>query len=341
MCAAACMAGESADNAGMSHAQTAQTVSSPTQPSRWRADLAVVVALSVLAAFASAHWQVAEFLAGEFRLAENLQLDEAPGVLLVVAAGSLWYAWRRYRETHRALARSVQTEQQLAAALADNRRLVRQYAEAQETERARLSRELHDELGQYLNAVKIDAVALAHTHGQGDGSGETAASIMRNLDHMQEAVAGLIRRLRPVGLDELGIEAALEHHVAGWRERLPQIVLTLHCEGDLSALGDAVNLAAYRIVQEGLTNVVKHAHASRAGVRLWRVDGNAGPAQLHIEVSDDGRGRDRNDDANAGLGLLGMRERIEALGGELRIETAPGRGFRLCAALPGNGASHE
>ncbi|MDR2013200.1 MAG: histidine kinase [Rhodanobacter sp.] len=319
----------------MNRPETAQNVSPPTQPSYWRLDLALVVALSVLSAFASAHWQVAEFLAGEFRVVENLQLDEAPGVLLVVAVGSLWYAWRRYREARRALAHSLRAEQQLAAALADNRRLVRQYAQVQETERARLSRELHDELGQYLNAVKIDAVSLMHLHEPAAAAiDEIAGSIVRNLDHVQAAVVGLIRQLRPVGLDELGIEAALEHCIAGWRERLPQAVLTLHCDGDLSALGDSLNLAVYRIVQEGLTNVVRHAHAARVDVRVWRAPSHARCPQLRIQVCDDGRGRDRDDQGNAGLGLIGMRERVEALGGELRIDTAPGRGFRLFADIP-------
>jgi len=342
-CIAACMADDSAENACMSRPQIAQIVPPPTQHSRWRGDLALVVALSILAAFASAHWDFAEFLAGEFHLAENLQLDEAPGVLLVIATGSLWYAWRRYRETRRALAHSVQAERQLAVALLDNRRLVRQYAEAQETERARLSRELHDELGQYLNAVKIDAVSLAQRRGQADDIGEIARSIAGNLDHMQKAVAGLIRQLRPVGLDELGIEAALEHHIAGWRERLPQAAVTLQCYGDLCSLGNAVSLAAYRIVQEGLTNVVKHAHASRVAVRVWRAESDEGQAQLRIQISDDGCGRSRDEDGNAGLGLIGMRERIEALGGELRIETAPGWGFRLVASIPvvHSEASHE
>lgn len=328
------MADESAENAGMSRANIEQNVPLPIQQSRWRIDLAVVVALSLLAAFASVHWELAEFLTSEFRLAENWELDEAPGVLLVVTLGSLWYAWRRYREARNALVRSIRAEQQLAAALADNRRLVRQYAEVQETERARLSRELHDELGQYLNAVKIDAVSLARLRGQADDIAEMADSIVRNLDHMQGAVAGLIRQLRPVGLDELGIEAALEHHVAGWRERLPHVALTLQCDGDLSALGNPVSLTAYRIVQEGLTNVVKHANASRVTVRVWREERDAGQAELHVQVSDDGRGAGRDPDRNAGLGLIGMRERIEALGGELRIETAPGRGFRLVAGLP-------
>jgi signal transduction histidine kinase len=324
------MAHESAENADMNRPQTAQNVSPPAQSSRWRLDLALVVAVSALAAFASAHWQVAEFLTGEFRVAENLQLDEAPGVLLVVAAGSLWYAWRRDREARRALTHSLRAEQQLAAALADNRRLVRQYAQVQETERARLSRELHDELGQYLNAVKIDAVSLTHLREPTAAAiDEIAASIVRNLDHVQGAVVGLIRQLRPVGLDELGIEAALEHCIAGWRERLPRVVLTLQCDGDLCALGDSLNLAVYRIVQEGLTNVVRHAQAARVDVRVWRVE-----SELRIQVADDGRGSDGDDDGTAGLGLIGMRERVEALGGELRIDTAPGRGFRLFANIP-------
>jgi signal transduction histidine kinase len=102
-------------------------------------------------------------------------------------------------------------------------------------------------------------------------------------------------------------------------------------EGDLHGLPDAVNIAVFRLVQEALTNVLRHASASHVSVTLHRSDDG-----LHIQVEDDGRGLDPARAAPAGLcfGLLGMRERVEALGGRLAIESAPGRGLRLDATIP-------
>lgn len=298
----------------------------PVPRSRWRRDLLVVAGLTAIAAVLSVHLELAEILARQYRPEEGWELDEAPGVLLVLALGLAWYAWRRFGEARAALARSLQAEQQLAEALAGNRRLVRQYADLQETERTSLSRELHDELGQYLNAIKIDAVALRHA------GGEAAESIVRHVDHVQGVVARMIRHLRPVGLDELGLEAALEHCLDTWRGRLPAVVLSLDCRGPLPVLGEAQNMAIFRLVQEGLTNAFKHAEASRVAVRLGGAGSEAG--DVVVEVIDDGRGMAPQPTGMPGLGLIGMRERIEALRGEFRVDSAPGLGCRLWARLP-------
>ncbi|MGH8270557.1 MAG: histidine kinase, partial [Steroidobacteraceae bacterium] len=164
---------------------------------------------------------------------ERYQLDELPSVLLVLGLGLTWFATRRYGEARREIARRKSAEAQLAAALADNRRLAQQYVQLQESERKALARELHDELGQYLNVIKLDAVGIR----DGDAASEAgmhrrASTIVDNCNHIHGALATLIRELRPTGLDELGLAAALEHCVETWRARLPGVSLRLSITGD-------------------------------------------------------------------------------------------------------------
>ncbi|HEY6925671.1 MAG TPA: ATP-binding protein, partial [Steroidobacteraceae bacterium] len=266
---------------------------------------------------------------------ERFQLDELPAVLVVLAVGLAWFAARRYIEAGRELRRREVAEVQLEAALADNRRLAQQYVRLQEGERKSLARELHDELGQYLNVIKLDAVGIRDARpADATALRERAAAIVVNCDHVHAALAALLRQLRPVGLDDLGLGAALEHCVNTWRPRLPDVKLDLTMDAELAGLGEMLTLTAYRVIQEGLSNVSKHAGARQVRLQIDRARcGSSGPDFLRITVADDGAGV--NPDAHtSGLGLIGMRERVAALGGRLEISSAPGRGFELQARIP-------
>jgi len=223
---------------------------------------------------------------------ERYQLDELPTVLLVLGIGLTWFATRRYHEARQEITRRTSAEAQLAAALADNRRLAQQYVELQETERKSLARELHDELGQYLNVIKLDAVGIRDDgHASPAATHRRASTIVEICDHIHGTLATLIRELRPTGLDELGLAAALEHCVETWRARLPDVSLGLEIAGDLSALPESVTVTVYRLVQEALTNVAKHAAASRVNVRLERAAGREAEGDTILAaVSDDGVG---------------------------------------------------
>ena len=139
------------------------------------------------------------------------------------------------------------------------------------------------------------------------------------------------RRLRPPGLDELGLQAAIEHCADGWRARFPQIEVGISFEGDFDTLGEALNITLYRLAQEGFTNVTRHARAHRVVLRLSR-----DAAIVTLSLQDDGVGS-RLLRGSAGLGLVGMRERVESLGGEMTITTAPGEGFGIVACFPAAG----
>ena len=125
----------------------------------WR-DAAVIATATLLFAFVSVQFELSETIAALTRPRERFQLDELPGILLFMALGLAWFAWRRVQEVRATLQHKIAIEAELTAALADNRRLERATIRIQEDERRNLARELHDELGQYLNAIKVDAVYL-------------------------------------------------------------------------------------------------------------------------------------------------------------------------------------
>ncbi len=300
----------------------------------WQDTIVVALATAVMV-FICVQFDVSEALRRWTAPWERFQLDELPAVLVVLAVGLAWFAARRYIEAGRELRRREVAEAQLEAALSNNRRLAQQYVRLQEAERKSLARELHDELGQYLNVIKLDAVGIRDGR-PADAAvfRERATAIVVNCDHIHAALAALLRQLRPVGLDDLGLGAALEHCVDTWRPRLPDVKLDLSVAGEFADLGETLTLTAYRVIQEGLSNIAKHAGARQVRLQLDRPrSGSIGADLITITVADDGAGA--NPDARTrGLGLIGMRERVAALGGRLEIISAPGRGFELKAQIP-------
>lgn len=295
----------------------------------------MVVVVTIAAAIVSARLNLSEALLRWTRPLERFQVDEIPGVLLVLAVCLMWFSIRRYREARQELRLRRRAEEGLISALADNRRLGQQYLEIQESERRAIARDLHDELGQYLNALKVDAVTLRDHLAPVDPAGHRAAcESISTIDRVQRVVMGLIRQLRPVGLDELGLAAALEHCVDDWRRRLPNVAIRLDAADDLEGLDEMSRLALYRFVQEALTNVARHSRATRVEIRTRREDASpSSPARITVCIEDDGVGADLTR-PGAGLGLIGMRERMEAIGGSLLLQSRCGRGFMLHAHVP-------
>jgi two-component system, NarL family, sensor histidine kinase UhpB len=304
-----------------------------------RRDILLIVVIAIVAAFVCAKYNVSETLLNWTRPLERWQLDEVPGVLLVVAICLIWFSSRRYFEADRQLRLRRKVEARLAEALAENQLLAQQYADMQETERKALARDLHDELGQYLNAIKLDAVSIRDSMTGHGGGPDVVRAMIVNIDRVYGAVAGLIRQLRPVAFDDLGVSAALEHCVNEWRSRLPRTVIELSIDDDFEALGESRALVMYRLVQEALTNIARHAHATRVEIRIAPVGstagGQSGGIHQHMEIviADNGGGADLRS-PRTGLGLVGMRERVLALGGSITLQSERGAGFKVVAILP-------
>ena len=221
-------------------------------------------------------------------------------------------------------------QKNLADTLAENRLLSQKYLQVQEEERRNLARELHDELGQCLNAIKLDAVSIRALAKGGQPEIEiSATSIVDISNHVYDVVRSMMQRLRPAALDALGLRDAVGELVNQWRRRNPAIECTLELRGDLAGLGELLNITVYRLVQECLTNITKHSAATQARVVLER----SGPHEVCVIMHDNGRGMDLQE-KRSGLGLVGLRERVEALRGRLELTTAPGSGMRVTARLP-------
>jgi len=211
--------------------------------------------------------------------------------------------------------------------------LLRRLVTAQEEERRRISRELHDHLGQHLAAMTLCIKTLRPA-----ACGDVARDDLRKLEELTgklaEEVHHLAWELRPAALDDLGLKAALHKYAEKWSE-LGGVAVDFHGGGlDRQRLPPEVETTVYRIVQEALTNVLKHAAASRVSVIVERRRGH-----VLVIVEDDGRGFDaeaaaRSLAAGCGLGLLGMRERVALVGGALDFDSAPGGGATVRARIP-------
>lgn len=301
--------------------------------SRWHIDLWIVVGAAFACYAGSVAFELNESLVSTLADHEGWQLDELPLTGMVFAFGLAWYALRRRRETESALHLREQAEARASELLAHNRELAQQLIAVQESERLALARELHDELGQRCSAILIETACLRRcaTDDQAALLGAAARADMA-AQSLYQLVGGMLRRLRPANLDALGLVAALQELCESWEER-SRVACVFHFDsiGDASgeALPERINIAVYRVAQEALTNVARHAQASRVRLVLTRGASNT----LCLTIADDGRGMDPAR-ATRGLGLLGANERAAALGGELNIRSAPGEGLCLSLSVP-------
>jgi two-component system sensor histidine kinase UhpB len=302
-----------------------------------RRDIVLIAVVAIIAAVICVKFNLSEALLNWTRPFERLQLDELPAVLLVIAISLIWFSSRRYFEAARQLRLRRTAEVQLAETLAENKRLAQQYVDMQENERKALARDLHDELGQYLNAIKLDAVSIRESAAADPGVHGVARAMIVNIDRVYGVVTGLIRQLRPVGLDDLGVTAALEHCVNDWRSRLPQTTIVLSISGDFEPLDETRGLALYRLVQEALTNIARHAKATSVEIRIAAGSAADFDQCVEILIADNGAGADMRA-PRLGLGLVGMRERVSALGGSITLSSERGAGFQVKASLPMAGA---
>jgi signal transduction histidine kinase len=200
-------------------------------------------------------------------------------------------------------------------------------ANAREEEARRIAHELHDEAGQLLASVHI---ALDDIVAQAPEQSAAVQRIHGLLDRVEGQLRRLSRELRPTILDDLGLVPALEWLTQGVAERTG---IPIDVAAPIERLPSAVETALYRIAQEAITNAIRHALPSRITVRLWRE-----AATVQAAISDDGRGFDAeatmNRPGDRGLGLIGMRERVEALGGRLALRSAAGQGTEVSVAIP-------
>ncbi len=298
-----------------------------------RRDLAIVAVVTSVTFLVSSLLELNERLIALTRPLEAYQIDELPTTFLAMIVALAWFSWRRSRQSMEQANLRLAAQRELAEALTENRRLSQRYVQVQEQERRVLARELHDELGQSLNAIKVDAVNIRDAAPDSPEVRRSAQAIIDVSSKVYEVVRTLLRQLRPVALDELGLASAVQYSVDEWQRRHKAVQCSLSTEGDLDNLREDVNITAYRFVQECLTNVARHANAGRVNVLLRRSEFVGHESRLEMVVEDNGKGVDPAV-PRTGLGLIGLRERVEALGGRFEIEGKPGAGMRVFAAIP-------
>jgi signal transduction histidine kinase len=221
----------------------------------------------------------------------------------------------------------------------ENRYLARALLAIQEEERRHLARELHDEIGQCLTAIQVHTEMIRR---RVDGADE---DILASVDAVHNITAGIyetvhavLQRLRPAALDNLGLVEALEDTVSAWQERDTGIAIDFQHQGRLSDFGEQINITLFRIIQECLTNTANHSDASRVEIRLEGPDSGGGASDeqdpsVTLVVRDDGRGLEEAPQ-RLGFGLIGMRERVEALSGSFDLHGPGGAGVTVSVRLP-------
>lgn len=226
------------------------------------------------------------------------------------------------------MAESLAAERQLE----ENRQLTHLIQSHIEEERRSLARELHDELGQYVTAIKTFAVAIVNkSKGSAPDIEASAKTIVAAANHIYDGMHDIIRQLRPGSLDNLGLAETLRDTVNVVQQQHPEMKINLMLEGKLDALGETLNINIYRIVQEALNNAVKHAEANQMEIRLSMSEAG----ELQLVVHDNGKGMDIHTvDQTNHFGLLGMRERVQALHGSFNVDSKAGQGTTIYINIP-------
>lgn len=210
--------------------------------------------------------------------------------------------------------------------------LSRQIINLEEDERKSLARDLHDEIGQSITAIHIDAQAILNYKEINETNIQnlrlSAKAILNVSKNMMGITHQILEKLRPDAIDKLGLKTAIEDLVGSWQTKLKGVDCSLDISGELKGLPEDISITAYRFIQESLTNIARYAEASKINIGILQE-----PDTLVLMIEDDGVGFETTQ-ITPGYGLTGMRERLKGLGGELELDSAIGTGTSLVARLP-------
>lgn len=206
----------------------------------------------------------------------------------------------------------------------------------QEEERRRLSAELHDELGQHLTAIRFEAEVIKAAKDL-QNTKQSAEAIDKIGRDMKDIVRSMLERLRPPEIDMFGLQGALTEMISDWQLRHPQISIAFNCQADFTELDDSRQLSMYRIVQEALTNISRHAGSAELEVHISLV---SSAEMIIIKISDNGQGCDLTQQVT-GFGLKGMKERVNGLFGKIVVNSEANKGMHIFVEIPIKGESKE
>ncbi|MEK9777942.1 MAG: PAS domain S-box protein [Methylophilaceae bacterium] len=215
--------------------------------------------------------------------------------------------------------------------LQQNRELTAIIQEHVEDERKSLARELHDELGQYVSAIKIFSQnILNRTKGKDKAISDSATTVISAANQIYDGMHSIIKKLRPGSLDNLGLTETLRDMVNSWNQQYEKLNVKLKIDGDIDQLGEMANINIYRIIQEGMNNCVKHANASLVNIKL-----SMKKDQLTLLFKDNGVGFDKKIlESTKQFGLVGIDERVKALNGQFEVVSEIDHGTEIRIILP-------
>ena len=298
-------------------------------------DIMIIFSFSLVAFLIAGSMELSEKLLILTRPFEAYQVDELPVAIFSLIVGMAWFSWKRARQSLSEMQLRLATQHNLEKVLKENKLLSQKYINLQEEERRVLARELHDELGQGLNAINIDAVNIRDESKKDTLVWQSAESIIDVSSNIYQLVRNLTHRLRPVALDELGLSSAVKYLIDAWNTRHTNSMCIYETRGCFNDLPENINITVFRLVQEGLTNISKHAAAEKIKVDIKVIGPDSdGDAILQVTINDDGVGI-KDTQPGTGLGLVGLRERVDGLGGKFSVEGGmESRGTLVSAQIP-------
>jgi signal transduction histidine kinase len=243
-----------------------------------------------------------------------------------------------FAELHRKTRELENLNRELRTAQDGLRHLTGKLMQIQDAERRRIAREVHDGLGQYLAATKMGIDQLAHHFEEQPQWKDRLHDLSSMLDRAVSEARTLSHLLHPPLLDEIGLESAIRQYIQGFVTR-SGVVVDLDVPTDLGRLNKEAEIALFRVMQECLTNVLRHSQSPKANVTLRRQSG-----EIRMEVRDEGRGMKlptTADSSPLGVGLIGMRERVRLLGGKFELLTVEGKGTSVIVGIPEEKAMRE
>ena len=218
--------------------------------------------------------------------------------------------------------------QTLHKACQENNRLTLHSLEIEEEQRQTLAQELHDEFGQSITAIKVMAVTGKKTAGN---QNETFQSIIKVCDHLVMVVRSMMKNLHPLILTELGLRASLDDLISHWQVRMPHLKISLSCDANVDSIETKKAIQIFRMVQEAITNTVRHAQAENLLISL-SINGTT-QKSLNLVIEDNGTGCELQS-LSLGFGLLGMQARVKSIKGNMQIVTAKNQGMKINITIP-------
>ena len=292
-------------------------------------DIVIIFILTLITFITALFFDLSEQLYQWSRIWEKYQADELFFPLVMLLIGLIWFSWRRALE---AKSEALQNQELLA----ENRQLIQKITQTQEAERLYLSQELHDVFSQYLTALRTQAdylqTLLPNRHTNAPIQ-QAIEKIVTNVDMLHATMRSLLKMLRPPLL-EFGVVMAVEDLVTEWQHNHKNLQCSLDFHGLEPDLNNQELLTLYRTIQEGLSNIAKHAKAHHVDITLYFPNGMDSKKMVTLQIIDDGTEFFSPETETKGLGLIGIRERASALNGLFTISAQQPAGTKLELCFP-------